>query len=58
MFILVNRNVMKEIESIYNNINSVNFSLCKEVFEKFGERPAKIMRERLNRDHELDDGLL
>ena len=49
---------MKEIESIYNNRNSVNFSLCKEVFEKFGERPAKIMRERLNRDHELDDGLL
>ena len=49
---------MKEIGSIYNNRNSVNFSLCKEVFEKFGERPAKIMRERLNRDHELDDGLL
>ena len=49
---------MKEIESIYNNRDSFKFSLCKEVFEKFGERPAKIMRERLNRDHELDDRLL
>ena len=49
---------MKEIESIYNNRNSVNFSLCKEVFEKFGERPAKIMRERLNRDHELNMNLM
>ena len=47
---------MKEIEGIYYNRNSVNFSLCKEVFEKFGERPARIMCERLNRDHELDDG--
>ena len=55
MFILVNRNVMKEIEGIYYNRNSVNFSLCKEVFEKFGGRPARIMCERLNRDHELDD---
>ena len=47
---------MKEIESIYYNSNSVSFSFCKEVFEKFGERLAKIMREKLDRDHEPDDG--
>lgn len=42
---------MKEIESIYYNSNSVNFSFCKEVFEKFGELPAKIIRKKLNGDH-------
>ena len=44
---------MKEIESIYYNRNSVNFSLCKEVFEKFGERRLLSRDEYFVRSREV-----